>query len=523
VKIPTKKELIELQKKYRTDKKIGEVFGVPGRLVAYWRTKKKIGPYNQPKYSREKITELWERFGNDKLGGLELGVSGPGFRQWRIKYGLKQKPIRLKFEQLELSLPDSSRKLKTTRKETFVRKLIAKKAGLKSVEEGQIVEVAPDMTVVGVEAALVLNHFKEMGAARLWDKSKVIVIFDKPISSLQEHNHTSLKAVREFIKKHSIEKFYDIGWGVSHQVIAEEGLVLPNHLVFSSNSHALAYGGIGALSTEVSAIDIASVWASGRTWMKVPQTIRVVVKGLLARGVGAKDIVLKLFHDFGAGGANYRSVEFCGDTISTMSISQRFTMAGLTRDFNAKSVLVPFDGITQKYLKKFTRQKFAPMIADLDARYENELEIDVSYLTPQVATIDHLSHVKPVEEVSGKKLDLIVMGGCSHGTLADLEQAATILKGRRVHRDTRVLVLPGSRNAYLDAIEKGFIKMFVESGCVVASPGFDIRQWSFGDTERTLATCNCSHLHGKEIYLGSPATAAASALEGAITDPRKYL
>jgi 3-isopropylmalate/(R)-2-methylmalate dehydratase large subunit len=206
-----------------------------------------------------------------------------------------------------------------------------------------------------------------------------------------------------------------------------------------------------------------------------------------------------------------------------MSISQRFTMAGLTRDFNAKSVLVPFDGITQKYLKKFTRQKFAPMTADLDARYENELEIDVSYLTPQVATIDHLSHVKPVEEVSGKKLDLIVMGGCSHGSLADLEQAATILKGRRVHRDTRVLILPGSRNAYLDAIEKGYIKMFVESGCVVASPGFDIRQWSFGDTERTLATCNCSHLHGKEIYLGSPATAAASALEGAITDPRKYL
>ncbi len=523
MKIPTKKELIELQKKYRTDKKIGEVFGVPGRLVAYWRSKKKIGPYNQPKYSREKITELWERFGNDKLAGLELGVSGPGFRQWRIKYGLKQKPIRLKFEQLELSLPDNIRKSKTTRKETFIRKLIAKKAGLKVVDEGQVVEVAPDSIVVGVEVALVLNHFKEMGATRIWDKSKIAVVFDRPISTLGNLNHASLKAVREFIKKHGIERFYDIGWGVSHQVITEEGLILPNYLVFGSNSHALAFGGIGALATEVSAMDIASVWATGRAWIKVPPTVKIIIRGTLARGVGAKDIVLKLFHDFGAGGANYRAIEFGGDTISSMSISQRFTIAGLTRDFNAKSVLVPFDAITQKYLKKFSRQKFAPIMADQDARYENELEIDVSYLTPQVATVDHASHVKPVEEVSGKKVDLIVMGGCSHGSLADLEQAAAILKGRRVHRETRVLVLPDSRNAYIEAIDKGYIKTLVESGCVVASSGFDIKQWSLGDTERTLATCNCSYPHGKEIFLGSPATAAASALEGAITDPRKYL
>lgn len=523
MKIPTKKELLELQKKYRTDKKIGEVFGVPGRLVTYWRSKKKIGPYNLPKYSREKITELWERYGNDKLAGLELGVSGPGFRQWRIKYSLKQKPASLKFEQLELSLPDSLRKNKSARKETFARKLLAKKAGLKSVEEGQIIEVQPDMAIVGIEAALVLNHFKEMGAARVWDKSRIIIVFDRPIAALQENSVTSLKAVREFIKKQGIERFYDIGWGISHQIIVEEGLVMPNHLAIGTANHTLAYGGIGALSTDITAIDMAAIWANGSIWLKVPSTIKIVVKGALARGVSARDIVLKLYHDFGVGGANYRAIEFFGEAMTTMSISQRFVMASLTREFNAKSVLVPFDNLTQKYLKKFTRQKFTPLTADADAQYENELEINVSYLTPQVASIDHLSHVKPVEEVAGKKIDLIVLGGCSHGSLNDLEQAAAVLKGRRVHRDTRVLIVPSSRNAYLEAIEKGIIRLFVESGCVMTSPGFDVKQWSMADNERVLATCGCAHLQGKEIYLCSPATAAASALEGAIADPRRYL
>ncbi|NLI16450.1 MAG: hypothetical protein GX409_09220 [candidate division Zixibacteria bacterium] len=523
MKIPTKKELIELQKKYRTDKKIGEVFGVPGRLVAYWRSKKKIGPYNQPKYSREKITELWERFGNDKLAGLELGISGPGFRQWRIKYGLKNKPIRLKFEQLELLLPDNNRKTKTTRKETFIRKLLAKKAGLKTVDEGQVIDVAPDCAFIGVEATLALNYFKEMGVPRIWDKSKIAIVFDKPFFALGCRNHASLKSVREFIKKHGIDRFYDIGWGVSHQVITEQGLVLPNNLVLGTGSHTLAFGALSALAFEVSPMDIASVWATGRAWIKVPPTIKIIFKGTLARGVGAKDIVLKLFHDFGTGKANYRAIEFAGDTISTMSISQRFIIAGLTRDFNAKSVLLPFDAVTQKYLKKFSRQKFAPITPDQDARYENEMEIDVSYLTPQIASIDHQSHIKPVEEMVGKRIDLIVIGGCSHGTLADIEQAAMILRGRRAHRETRVLILPDSRNSYIEAIDKGYIKTLLESGCIVPSSGYDSGLWMMADAERILATCNCSQQHGKEFYLGSPATAAASALEGAITDPRKYL
>jgi 3-isopropylmalate/(R)-2-methylmalate dehydratase large subunit len=523
VKIPTKKELIELQKKYRTDKKIGEIFGVPGRLVAYWRSKKKIGTYNLPKYSREKITELWERYGSDKLAGTELGVSGPGFRQWRLKYGLKNKPIRLKYEQLELSLPDNLRKAKNSRHETFVQKILAKKAGLKSVEIGQIVETEPDISIVGIEAGLVLNHFKEIGALKVWDKSKIAIIFDRPNLAQTEQSSLSSKTVREFIKKQGIERFYDIGWGASHQVMIEEGLIFPNQLGLVMDDHALVYGGMGAFSTYVTATDMAAIWALGRTWLKTPPSIKIILKGSLTRGVYARDIVLKLFHDFGAGGANYRALEFYGEAISNMSMSQRFIMAGFSREFNVKSVFIPFDDLTYKYFRKITRQKINPVLADINACYENELEIDVSYLTPQIAHINHLSNVKPIEEYAGKRLDLIMMSGCVNGNLNDLELAASILKGRRVHRDTRVFVVPGSRKVYLEALEKGIIRSFVESGCVVASPGLDIQQCSGADSEKSLVTCNCAQMRCGEVYMGSLATAAASALEGAITDPRKYL
>jgi homoaconitase/3-isopropylmalate dehydratase large subunit len=181
------------------------------------------------------------------------------------------------------------------------------------------------------------------------------------------------------------------------------------------------YGGMGAFSTYVTATDMAAIWALGRTWLKTPPSIKIILKGSLTRGVYARDIVLKLFHDFGAGGANYRALEFYGEAISNMSMSQRFIMAGFSREFNVKSVFIPFDDLTYKYFRKITRQKINPVLADINACYENELEIDVSYLTPQIAHINHLSNVKPIEEYAGKRLDLIVLSGCVNGNLNDLE------------------------------------------------------------------------------------------------------
>jgi len=523
VKIPTKKELLELQRKYRTDKKIGEVFGVPGRLVAYWRSKKKIGTYNQPKYSRDKILELWERFGNDKLAGLELGITGAGFRQWRIKYGFKSKPLRLKFEQLELSLPEEAKRNKFSRKETFVQKLLARKAGLKSADEGQVIEISPDVAVSGIEALSVYQHFREMGGSKIWDKSKVAIIYDRPVDTLRNVTPALQKQLKDFIRKQGLEKFYDIGWGSPYQVMVEEGLILPNHLAVGTGRHVLSFGGLGAFASDISPLDMAAVWAEGRIWLKIPPTIKIVIKGSVPRGVYARDLILKLFHDFGKGGANYRALEFYGETISTMAIAQRLVMATFAGELNAKSAYLPFDDLAQKHCRKFTKQKLVPIVADHDAHYENELEINVSYLTPQVAVADHQNAIRPIEEFSGKKIDLIVLGGCAHGSLTDLDQAAAVLRGRRVHRDTRVIIIPGSRKAYLEAVEKGLVRLFIESGCVVSNPGSDFRQWSTGDNERAFTTCACARIRERETYSGSPATAAATALEGAIADPRRYL
>jgi 3-isopropylmalate/(R)-2-methylmalate dehydratase large subunit len=532
VKIPKKKELLELQKKYRTDKKIAEVYGVPSRLVAYWRSKKNIGPYGFSKYSREKIVDLWERYGDDRLAGAELGISGPGFRQWRIKYGIKKKPAQLKMEQLELDLRDTYRKSRNFRRETFIRKVLAKKSGLKSVEEGQIINVQPDLAVSIDDTGEVINQFKQIGLPKIWDHSKIAIILNYWTQNGLDKIADVHKIIREFVKKHRIERFFDIGWGISQQIVLEEGLILPGRLVYATDIHATSYGCIGALSTCISPLEMAVVWASGRIWLKVPETIKVVIKGLPGRGVLVKDIILRLSRDLRFEEANYKALEFYGDAVSTMTVSQRLTLTSFSMEVGAKSAVVPFDEVCQRYLKRITKEKFSPIVADSNAKYENEIEVDVSYLTPQVARPDNIGYVKPVEDVAGKKIDQVILNGCTCGQLDDLETVASILRGRRIHRDTRMVIVPASRKTYLEAIDKGYIRSLVGSGCVVLNPGcgscISAHKEMLATDERVLTTNNRdffwnTDFKNLEVYLASPATAAATALEGAIVDPRKYL
>lgn len=532
MRIPKKKELLELQKKYRTDKKIAEVYGVPSRLVAYWRSKKNIGPYGLSKHSREKIVDLWERYGDDRLAGAELGISGPGFRQWRIKYSLKKKPAQLKMEQLELNLRDTYRKSRNFRRETFIRKVLAKKSGLKSVEEGQIINVQPDLAVSVDDTGQIINQFKQIGLPKIWDHSKIAIILNHWTKNESERTADAHKRIREFVKKHRIERFFDIGWGISHQIVLEEGLILPGRLVVATDTHAISYGCIGAFSTCISPLEMAVVWVSGRIWLKVPETIKVVINGFLARGVLAKDIILKLSRDLHFEEANYKALEFYGEAVSTMTVPQRLTLTSFSMEVGAKSAVVPFDEVSQRYLKRITKEKFSPIVADSNAKYENEIEVDISYLTPQVACPDNVSHIKPVEDVAGKKIDQVILSGCTSGRLDEIETAASILRGRRIHRDTRMVIVPASRKTYLEAIDKGYIRSLVGSGCVVLSPGCGSCMGAHKDMlatdERVLTTNNreffwCTDFKNLEVYLASPATAAATALEGAIADPRKYL
>lgn len=530
MKIPKKKELIELQKKYRTDKKIGEVYGVPSRLVAYWRLKKKIGPYSFPKYADEKILELWERYGDDARAGAELGISAAGFRQWRRKYNINRKPVQLRLEQLELPLIDSNGR-KNSRQETGVQKILARKSGLKRVEIGQAVTVEPDLAMSHDDTMLVMKYFSQLDKERVWNPGKIAIVLDHRISPKTRETAESHKNIREFVKKQKIRNFYDLGEGICHQVVIENGLILPGQLAFGTDKHSSSYGGLGALATDVIPEDMASIWASGKTAMTVPETVKVVIKGHAAKAVYARDIILKLTRDLSPAIIENRAIEFTGPAVSVMSISERFTMTNASAELGARFSMIPFDDVTARFTRKLSKSRSTPIKSDPDALYFQEIEVDISYLTPQVGCPDRNNHVVPVEEAAGKRLDLVILGSCINGRLEDLEIAARILRGRRIHRDLRMIIMPGSRKVMSEALDKGFIKTFLDSGCIIANPGCDsclrANPESLAKGERALTTSNLARNGQKivgipEIYSASPATIAASALEGAITDPRKY-
>lgn len=537
MKIPRKKEILELQKKYRTDKKIGEVYGVPGRLIAYWRSKKKIGPYNQPKYSGERITDLWERFGDDRLAGAELGISGPGFKQWRLRYGIKNKPTQLKIEQLELEFLDMPSITKSTRKETFIRKLLARKSGLKTVEEGETVLIEPDLLIAIDNAGKAIDTFYNAGNTKVINHVKIAIILNHLGGITQSENQSQSmacehKKIREFVKKQGIRMFYDIGWGMSHQVVIEEGLILPGQLAIGTDHYAPSYGSIGAYSRSISTMEMADVWASGRIKLEIPKSIKVIINGNLNRGVTTNDIILKLSREISKYAESGNAFEFYGRAVMAMTTSQRITLTNFAIAAGAGSAMVPVDEVTQRFLKKITTAKYKTIKADFDALYEDEIEAEVSYLTPQIVSYDNIENSMPVEEISGKRIDHVVLGGSANGHLEDLKIAASILRGRRIHRNTRMIVIPSSRKVLLKAIDRGYISTLVESGCLILNPSYDscltADNGVLADGERALSTIytnkfNKENMKASEVYIVSPATAAASALEGVIIDPRKYL
>jgi 3-isopropylmalate/(R)-2-methylmalate dehydratase large subunit len=531
LRIPRKKELLELQRKYRTDKRIGEVYGVPTRLVTYWRSKKKIGSYSFPKYTEDKIQELWERFGDDGRAGEELGISKAGFRQWRRKYDINQKPRQLKLEQLELPLLDANHR-KNSRHETIIEKILAKKSGLRKVDIGDVVNIDPDLMISYDNTGDVIHYFNQIGCDRIWDPGKSIIALDHMPRTEHADGLCPHKAIREFVRKRKIKNFYDVGQGIPQQVILESGHVLPGQLILTSDNQASAFGCVGAFSVNVDALDIAAAWASGRLWLRVPETVKISINGRLTRGVYARDAILKIIRDMKSDGVNYKTVEFYGSAVSSMSVSERFTMASLFSGIGAKSAIIPFDDVTARYLKKMIKSKFTPVIADPEAVYCNEIDLDVNYLTPQVACSRGGGYVQSIEEIAGKKVDQVVLGGCANGRIDDLESAVRILRGHRINRDVRMFVIPASRKVYSEALDRGFIRTFIDSGCVILSPGCGSCLKAHRETlepgERALTTSvdGCKQNNGEsggEIYMASPATAAATALEGAIADPRKYI
>ncbi len=423
---------------------------------------------------------------------------------------------------------------------TVVEKILARASGRASVKAGDVLEPAVDLVMSHENAALVINQFLEIFQgtgqdAKIWDPSKVAIIFDHRVPAESPKTATNQKKVREFVGKHGIAKFHDIRGdlgGICHQILPENGYVRPGAVVVGTDSHTTSHGALGAFAFGIGATEMASVWSLGVALnVEVPATIKVVVKGTLPAMVGPKDIILHLVGLLTAEGANFRVLEFHGDTVRTMSTSGRLVLCNMSVEAGATSGIVPADDETLRYLREEAgvTDALTPVQPDADATYERVIEIDAAKQEPQIACPHTVDNVKPIGAVVGTKVHQIVIGSCTNGRLDDLEVAARILKGKKVAKDVRMLVFPASGRIYTQALLKGYVGDFMQAGAVVMNPGcgpcLGVHEGALGDGETALSTTN-RNFKGRmgnpssEVYLCSPAVAAASALTGTITDPR---
>lgn len=419
-------------------------------------------------------------------------------------------------------------------KMTFAEKILAKYAGETHVEPGQIVTVKPDHLLMHDNAAPIISKIQpELQQYGVFRRDLPVIVLDHVIPAAAEKNALQHKQIREFVKTHKLKHFFDVGCGVCHQIILEKGFALPGTLLLGSDSHTCSYGAVGAFSSGIDRTEAAALLLTGETWLKVPQSIKITLAGQLEKGVSAKDVILSIIGDLSASGADYCSVEFHGD-IAQFSVDERFTMANMGVEMGAKNAMFPVDAVTVKYLTSIgvSSSRYKPVSADAEARYERECTYDLSQMGPVVAVPHSVDAVKPIKEVEGTEIQQCLLGTCTNGRVSDFEVAARILKGNTVHPSVRLLVLPSSRNVYLESLKKGFISVFLEAGATILPPGcgpcLGAHQGVLAPGERCLSTSN-RNFKGRmgckeaEIYLASPATVAVSALHGKITDPRSVM
>ena len=424
---------------------------------------------------------------------------------------------------------------------TMVEKILARAIHQPAVKAGDVVEPEVGLAMSHENAALVINQFREIfkdtgREAKVWDPSRIAIIFDHRVPAEGSKTATNQKRIREFVARNGITKFHDIRGdegGICHQILPENGYVLPGKVVVGTDSHTTSHGALGAFAFGIGATEMASVWALGTVLnVEVPKTIKVVAKGRFPRYVTPKDFILYLIGQITAEGANFKVLEYHGPAVTAMPTSGRLTVCNMSVEAGATSGIVPPDAETLRFLREEAKVKgkievFGP---DPDAEYDRVVTIDVAKLEPQVACPHTVDNVKPVGKVAGVKVDQVVIGSCTNGRLDDLAIAAKILKGKKVARGTRMLVFPASYRIFNRALEAGYVAALVKAGAVVMNPGcgpcLGVHQGALGDGEIALATTN-RNFKGRmgnpnaEVYLASPAVAAASAITGVITDPRK--
>ncbi|MBQ04283.1 3-isopropylmalate dehydratase large subunit [Candidatus Bathyarchaeota archaeon] len=413
---------------------------------------------------------------------------------------------------------------------TISEKILARASEQKDASAGEIVKARVDVAMMpDLTTILSVKAMKAMGRKKVWDNTKIVPILDHvaPASTLMAA--TVHRDIRAFVKEQGITNFYDVESGVCHQVLPEKGHVKPGYLVIGADSHTCTHGAFGAFATGVGSTDMGAILATGKIWLRVPETIRVQVEGILPEFVTPKDVILKTAGLIGADGATYNALEFHGNTISKMSVSGRMTLCNMAIELGGKAGIVEPDKTTYAYLRDRTDGVFNPVFSDEDASYKMIQDVPVDDLEPQIACPHKVDNVKPISEVEGSAINQSFIGSCTNGRLEDLRVAASILKGKKVHPDTRLLVVPASNEVYLEALKAGIIQTIVESGAIFSNPscgacfGGHIGLLAPGEIGLTTSNRNFQGRQGSPeafVYLSSPAVAAASAIKGVITDPR---
>ena len=413
---------------------------------------------------------------------------------------------------------------------TMTQKILAAHAGLQSVEAGQLILVNVDRVLGNdITSPVAIREFEKIGATQVYDKDKVTMVMDHFAPNKDIKAAVQCKMCRDFCDKHEVTHFYDVGrMGIEHALLPEKGLVVPGDVVIGADSHTCTYGALGAFSTGVGSTDMACGMATGKAWFKVPSAIKFVLTGKLNKYVSGKDVILHIIGKIGVDGALYKSMEFTGEGVKSLTVYDRLTISNMAIEAGAKNGIFEVDEETEAYVKEHSTRDYTVYKADEDAVYDETYEIDLSAIKSTVAFPHLPENTKTFDEIGEVAIDQVVIGSCTNGHYKDLAEAADILKGKKIAKRVRAIIIPATQDIYMKAVENGLVKIFIEAGCVVSTPtcgpclGGHMGILAAG--ERAVATTNRNFVGRmgdvkSEVYLASPAVAAASAIAGKIADP----
>ncbi len=421
---------------------------------------------------------------------------------------------------------------------TITEKILLKHTKLKSIHPGEFISARLDICLGNdITAPFAFEEFEKLGMGKVFDRNRVVLVPDHFAPAKDMKSANQCKKLAEFSKKYFIKNYFEIGkMGVEHALLPEVGLILPGDLVIGADSHTCTYGALGAFSSGVGSTDLAAAMATGECWLKVPESIKFIFTGKMGKWIGGKDLILHIIGKIGVDGALYKAMEFCGPTIEGLPVDDRLTMCNMAIEAGGKNGIIAPDRVTSRYIKSIKDKRRAGYgkyySSDKDAKYADVIEYDVKKIEPLVACPSLPSNIKPVSELKDVAIDQVVIGSCTNGRISDMRIAARILRGKRVRSSTRLIVIPATQKTYLECVDEGLAKIFVEAGGVFSTPTcgpcLGGHMGILAEGEKAISTTNRNFVGrmghpGSLVYLSNPAVAAASAIKGRIAHPEEVL